>query len=130
MYNQKFIRRFILSIIAKNDGHCDWNIIRTEIGSYYFAKRISVPTDKQITHVAYLLEKDGAVERLVESPYINYRITPWGHAIINSWYQKLIYFLMYKNHNLFSILAFLISIVAIVLSDRVWNFINFILTKF
>lgn len=126
MKNNKLIKQLILEIIQKNEGHCDWRIIRSKVISYYHSRNLlPIPTDKQITHSAYLLERDDVVERLEELPVgIFYRITPWGHAILSSWCKKWAYFLMYKNHNFFAISAFILSIIAIILSDRVWVWIE------
>lgn len=124
MNDRKLIIKLILQTIEQNDGHCDWKIIKSKVGAYHFSHHISIPTDKQITHEAYLLEKDDAVERIVEMPVsISYRLTPWGHNLLGPWYKKWAYFLVYKNHNLIALIALILSIAAIVLSDRVWGWL-------
>ncbi len=119
------IKRLILETIKQNDGHCDWKIIRPKVTAHHFAYKISIPTDKQITHEAYLLEKDGAVERIVEMPIgIFYRLTPWGHALLGPWYKKSYYFLLYKENNLIALIALAISIISLTFSDHIWNWLS------
>jgi hypothetical protein len=111
------IKQLILQTIEQNDGHCDWKIIKPKVGAYHFAHKISIPTDKQITHQAYLLEQAGAVERIVEMPVgIFYRITPWGHALLGPLHKRIGYFLLYKKNNLFALTALVVSIISLILS--------------
>ena len=132
MENTQLIKNLILETIQKNEGYCDWRLIRSGVGLHYFSKRLlPIPTDKQITHIAYLLAKDDAVERHVELPEgIFYRITPWGHALLGPWYKKWFYFLIYKNTNLIAVIALILSAVAILFSDRVWIWLELLFMHF
>jgi hypothetical protein len=111
------IKQLILKTIEQNDGHCDWKIIKLKVGAYYFVHKISIPTDKQITHQAYLLEQAGAVERIVEMPIgISYRITPWGHALLGPLHKRIGHFLLYKKNNFIALIALTISIISFLFS--------------
>lgn len=124
MNKNKKISQLILEIIKENEGHCDWRIIKPKVGAYYFSHQLPIPTDKNITHEAYLLEKDEAVEKITDLPAgIFYKLTPWGHILLGPRYKEWGYYLLYKKHNLISIVALILSIIAIILSDRVWGWL-------
>ena len=120
------LKLLALRIIKENDGFCDWNTLQAKVKAQYHIKKISsIPSDKQITHSLYLFEKDDAVERVVDSTsLISYRLTPWGYLLLDAWYKKWAYFLIYKKNNLISLVALIISIFALILSKQVWNLLS------
>lgn len=123
------IKRLLLESLRESEGISDWRQIEPKIKAYFFAHRAKlkqeIPSSKEVTHVAYLLERDDAVERIVDMPMgIFYRLTPWGHALLDSWYKKWSYFLVHKNHNVIALVALGISIIAIILSDKVLSLLG------
>lgn len=125
MRNDRLMKKLLLQIIEQHDGCSDWNTLQSKTKAHFFAHKIQpIPNNTQLTHALYLFEKDGAVERVEQLPTIYYKLTPWGHALVGSWYKKWAHFLVYKNHNLIALIALILSIVAIVLSDRVWDWLS------
>jgi hypothetical protein len=125
MVDKQIIRKLILQTIEENSGYCDWKVIRSKVRAYHFNKQIEIPTDIQITHEAALLEEDDAIKKNVELHLasISYRITAWGHAMLKPFYKKFLYFVIFKNSNSISFIALILSIIALILSDRVWSWL-------
>lgn len=76
----------------------------------------AIPSDEEIAHAFYLLERDGSVEKIERGHdgQIWYKLTPWGHARLGTWYQKTWFFVFNKkDHNLIAIIALIISVVAL-----------------
>ncbi len=120
----KLMNKILLQNIEQNEGSINWNNLQSRTKAHFYTYRIfPIPNNKQLNHRLYLFEKEGIVEILKQPPEINYNLTPWGHAFIGPWYKKWGYFLLYKKHNLTAIIALILSIVSIFLSDRVWNWV-------
>ena len=69
-------------------------------------------------NISFLLD-DGAlmIDCQVNNKELNcYRVTKWGYKKSGNRLLKLIYWLIYRNHNLFSIIALLISLIALFFS--------------
>jgi hypothetical protein len=114
----KELQRKILKVINDNGGVAPWNKIITNI-QYDLLKTgdfSKEDTKVTINHQLQLLEKEDKVIRRDQLPSIDYILTPSGHREVGPIYLRVWYFILHDRHNLFALLALIISFISLVLS--------------
>lgn len=113
-----------LEIVIQNNGCVEWKDLKSKICSFYFSQKIKIPTDEKIVHNLDLLEENGKIIKIFSSPFYYYKVLTWGHYQVEPFYKKAFYFLMYRTHNLFSILAIIVSLISLYISIKNANFLK------
>ncbi|MDD4804192.1 MAG: hypothetical protein PHN69_03380 [Candidatus Pacebacteria bacterium] len=106
----------ILNILIKKEGKTFREVIIEEIKQDFFNSKIEVPNNKKIEHQIDLLIDEKAIESINSNPTFYYRLTPWGHKKVEGGISKIWFWLIYKNNNIYSFLAFIISVIALIIS--------------
>lgn len=113
----KKLQKIILGIIKENQGVVEWGTICSKVCAYYYKKcRRSLPTNTIIKHQLDLLQKEDKVIREDKIADIFYILTPLGHQEFDPFFKKVWRFLLYDKHNLFFILALIISIISLIIA--------------
>lgn len=109
----------LLEILEDSNGSLNWPDIVKRIRQAVYESRSTQPTEEYIAHKYYLLEKEGAVEKIEKghNGQVWYKLTPWGHAKLDCPISKFWFYILHKkDHNLLAILSFVIAIIALVKS--------------
>ena len=109
------IQKIILKIVKNNDGSVPFEKI--------YNHEHQVADGKKINNAIKLLVEDGKLRtektNMVNgynTPVGTYYLTSKGYKELNSCYVKFWRFVIWERHNLFSILAILISLAALIVS--------------
>ncbi|MDD3065826.1 MAG: hypothetical protein PHT24_06185 [Endomicrobiaceae bacterium] len=110
---EKNTQRIILNIIRNNDGELDRFKINRSV-SVYYAPTNNLPNNhfEKIDIAIRQLEMDDKI--IIQNN--KYCLTPKGYKELDLEYKKFFRFIVWERHNLFSILAILISLTALVVS--------------
>ena len=84
------------------------------INKLYFKNKKSIPYLSVARKQIQFLIDDSSLRKTEFNN--NYRITEWGELRVEGGLKKLWYWLIYKNHNLISFIAVILSLVAIIVS--------------
>src|SRR3989344_7909985 len=113
----KKLQKKILEVIKAQGGETSAPILRQKVVKGYW--HVDEPTDEQqksYLHQLKLLELEEKVIKDQRTASVYYVMTSTGYRVLAPWIERAKYFLLYDKHNLFIILAFLVSIASLILS--------------
>lgn len=113
----KELQKKILEVIKALGGEAPAPILRQKVVKGYWY--VNEPTDEQqksYLHQLRLLELEEKVLKDQRTANLYYVITSTGYRVLAPWVERTRYFLLYDRHNLFIILAFLVSIASLIVS--------------
>ena len=113
----KKLQKLILRIIKISNGVATWrHIVNKTTLNYWERNKQPLESNTIIKHQLDLLQKEDKVIRQDQLPDIFYILTPRGHQEFDSYWTKAWRFILYDKHNLFIIIALIISIISLVIS--------------
>ena len=113
----KKLQKKILEILKAQGGESGLPVLRQKVIRGYWG--VEEPTDekqKLFLHQLRLLKNDEKILKDERTANTYFIITSAGYRVLAPWYERTRYFLLYDRHNLFVILAFLVSIASLVIS--------------
>ena len=111
------LQKLILRIIKENNGIAEWLLINHKATINYWERNEQPSTAKTIIkHQMDILQKEDKVIRQDQLPNIFYILTPLGYQEFDSRWGKAKRFILYDKHNVFIILALIISITSLIIS--------------
>jgi len=113
------LQKIILRIIKENNGIAEWRVINNKATINYWERNKHPSTAGTIIkHQMDLLQEEDKVIRQDQLPDIFYILTPLGHQEFDSFWVRAWRFILYDKHNLFIIIALIISIISLIIALR------------
>jgi len=111
------MQKRILDFLREENKDCCFREIKDAICQGYFVEQHkAIPSYHKVRHQLDLLLDDDAVEKYDDPSFPLYRLKAWGHKKVEGGLGKYWYWLINKKHNLYSFLAFIVSLIALTIS--------------
>lgn len=110
------LQKKILRAISNREGKAPSQTIKEEITSKWRVGKPNPPRDGEIMHQLDLLVIEGYIFKEENSGLTTYILGSKGYLRLSSWYKRLGFFILYDKHNLYSILALAVSLLALIFS--------------
>jgi hypothetical protein len=112
----KKLQKIILQKLIKR-GFCDLaRTVKEDVCQEKFEWKESIPSDALINHQIKILEDQNKIIVIQTQHGDYYKLTLKGQQFFDPWYKKTFRFILFDKHNLFILLSFLISVLALIFS--------------
>src|SRR3990167_8800960 len=111
------LQKWILRVISANNGAVGLLVLINKVGLNHWGRgRIPEDSPLLITHQLTLLEKEEKIFKEDRPANAYYILLPAGYRVLNPWFKRAGYFILYDKTNIYTLLALLISLAALIVS--------------